>query len=84
MLRRSHSAVFLNEFLDYFGEHTIATDFDHEGRLIVFSNPYLEFDKLVVNICENLVNIFHYHDHMEIVVYPFGNNNCVLISINPG
>lgn len=83
MLRRHHSAIFLNEFIDYFGEHTIAAHFDDKGRLIVFTNPYLEFDALIVYICENLSSIFHYHEHMEIVAYPFGNNNCILISINP-
>lgn len=82
MLSRRNSTIFLNEFLNYFEEYTILATYDAHGRLIVYTNPYLNFDTLIVYICENIFEIFRYCTQQEIVLSPFGNNEQVLISID--
>ena len=82
MLTRNQAAVFLSEFLDYFGDQTILAEFDEQGILTVYTNPYVSFDSLVVNICENIFDIFYYTEHQKIAIRPFGSNDEILISIN--
>jgi len=82
MLTRTQSTSFLSQFQEYFGEHTVAYELDHSGRLIVFTNPYLEFDALLEHICENIFDIYQYPERFEILIYPFGSNDHILISIN--
>ncbi len=82
MLTRAQSAIFLSQFHEYFGEHTIASELDTFGRLIIFTNPYLKFDELLEHICENIFDIYHFAEHFEILIYPFGSNDYILISIN--
>ncbi len=82
MLNRDQSILFLNEFRNYFGEYTIAAELEQSGRFTVFTNPYLDFDTLLAYLCESIFAIFHYSAHLEILVYPFGSNDHILISIN--
>ncbi|RZK41821.1 MAG: hypothetical protein EOO90_09765 [Pedobacter sp.] len=82
MLSNVQSVIFIHEFLRRFGEYTILADYDESGKLIVFVNPYADFDALVAYICENIFEIFSYTASLEIALYPFGSNTHVKLSLN--
>lgn len=82
MLTRNQLSVFLNAFLDQFGEHIIAAEYDSRGKLVILTNPYLDFNTLVLHIAENVIKIFKYTAHLEIILYAFGSNDDAQIQIN--
>jgi hypothetical protein len=82
MLTKLQSKIFINQFLDYFEEYVLTAEFTDNGKMIVFSNPYLEFDTLIIYICEHIFDILYFTDPIQIIIYPFGTNDHLLITIN--
>ena len=70
-------------FIHYFEEYIIAAEFNESQQLIVYTNPYKEFDHTVMEICEGLLDTVDFPDHLSLYVYPFGRNECIRIAINP-
>jgi hypothetical protein len=71
------------QFLDYFEDHVIAAEFDDNLQLIVYANPYRNFDETVMEICEGLFDTVNFNDHLYLYLYPFGKNQYIRIAINP-
>ena len=82
MIARPIFEKFRQDFLAYFNGDVISAEFDNWQQLIVFVNPYLDFAELVMHICESILEIVYFRQHLELHIYPFGNNEAVRISIN--
>jgi hypothetical protein len=72
---------FRNEFLDYFQEDILLAEFDGHNHLIVFANPFLKFDELIVDICDHISETA-FDLNVYVHLYPFGKNESVIICIN--
>ena len=70
-------------FLQYFEQQVIAAEFDLGEHLVVYANPYLDFEQLTTQICEGLFHTVDFPDQLEMHLYPFGHNQYVKIAINP-
>ena len=70
-------------FVQYFQQQVIAAEFDPQEHLVVYANPYLDFEQLTLEICEGLFDTVDFPDHLVMHLYPFGANHYVRIAINP-
>jgi len=70
-------------FIDYFEDFVIAAEFDESQQLIVYANPYREFDQTVMEICEGLFDTVDFPDRLLLYLYPFGRNEYIRIAVNP-
>ncbi|TKC09885.1 hypothetical protein FA048_06630 [Pedobacter polaris] len=70
-------------FLNHFEDYIIAAEFDAGQNLIVYATPYQNFDEIIMEICEGLVDTVDFPDHLFLYLYSFGNNEYIKIAINP-
>ena len=70
-------------FENYFHQEVIAAEFDPQQHLVVYANPYLDFEQLTLQICEGLFDTVDFPDQLIMHIYPFGGNQYVRIAINP-
>ncbi len=74
--------TFKREFINYYENDILIADFDQQGHLIAFAKPFLDFDEVIVNVCEGMLDIVDFKQHLEVRLYPFGSNEFVEIGIN--
>jgi len=82
MIARPIFENFRKAFLDYFDQEVISADFDEQQNLIVFVSPYLNFEEIIMNICDNILETVYFRQQLQLHLYPFGSNEGVKISIN--
>ncbi|TKC10523.1 hypothetical protein FA048_10085 [Pedobacter polaris] len=70
-------------FLNHFDNYVLAAEFDLKKNLVVYATPYQDFDEIVIEICEGLVDTVDFSDHVLLYLYPFGSNKYIKIAINP-
>ena len=69
-------------FLSYFDDYVLAADFDVQQNLVVYTTPYRNFDEVIIEVCEGLIDTVDFSDHLFVYLYPFGSNQYVRIGIN--
>ena len=73
---------FRQEFVSYFEDYVIAAEFDHSENLVVFTNPYIRFDEVVIQICEGLFETLSFQQKFALYLFPFGSNGYIKLSVN--
>ena len=81
-MTRRQLEIFREEFLMYYEDYILIADFDQQENLVVYSTPYLNFDEVIVYVCESLLDTVDFEDHLAIYLYQFGKNDCIRIAIN--
>jgi len=81
-MTRPHFEQFRKALLDYFQGDVIVAEFDNWDNLILFANPYQNFEELAINVCDNILETVYFSQHLELRLYPFGTNEYLKISIN--
>ena len=70
------------QFLYHFEDHVLAAYFDAQQHLVVYATPYQNFDEIVMEICEGLIDTVDFSDRLLLYIYPFGSNVYIKIGIN--
>ncbi len=73
---------FRKEFLDFYKGYVLTADFDKQGKLIIFTNPYLDFENVIYDMCDMMLDTVNFREHLVIQLYPFGKNEYVSVSVN--
>lgn len=73
---------FQKEFLSYYGDAIILTDFDEHGNFIALANPYRDFNELVMYVCDSILDTIYFDKNIHVHLRPFGVNSYVSISIH--
>lgn len=74
--------LFKREFLHFYEDYIIVADFDCNGNLMVLTNPYYDFNHVVLHICRSILDVVHFHLQIRVDLQPFGANEYVRLSIN--
>ena len=82
MITRPVFEKFRQDFLAYFKDDVISAEFDSWQQLIVLVNPYRDFEEIVMQICENILETVYFRQHLELYIFPFGSNESVKLKIN--
>ena len=70
-------------FLDHFDDYIMVAEFDKDQHLIVYANPYINFEETIMQVCEGLFDTVDFPDHLNLHLYSFGSNEFIRIVINP-
>ncbi len=82
MMNRPRLERYRTQFLNYFQDYVLAAEFDAQANLVVYATPYQNFDEVVVEVCEGLLDTVDFPDQLYLYLYPFGSNQYVKIGIN--
>lgn len=74
--------LFKMVFVNHYENEILIADFNDQGHLVAFANPYLDFDEVIVSVCEGMLDIVDFTQHLEIRLYQFGTNEFIEIGVN--
>lgn len=77
-----HLESFRNEILTYYQDYLLMADFTAHGKLVLLAKPFIDFHQIIVDLCDNMIDIVDFKEHLDVHLYQFGKNELVEITIN--
>lgn len=73
---------FRNELLTYYPDYLLHADFTDSGKLLLLAKPFVDLDLIMQELCDEMVELINFKQHLQIYLYRFGDNQLIELSIN--
>lgn len=73
---------FRNELMTYYPDYLLHADFTDNGKLLLLAKPFVDLDVVMQELCDEMVALVNFRQHLDIYLYRFGENDLIEISIN--
>lgn len=73
---------FRNELLTYYPDYLLHADFTDDGKLLLLAKPFVDLDAVMGELCDELLYMVKFRQHLDIQLCKFGENELIEISIN--
>ncbi|MGV3547451.1 MAG: hypothetical protein ACO1N4_10330 [Pedobacter sp.] len=77
-----HLETFRTELLTYYQDYLLMADFTANGKLLLLAKPFVDFHQIIMDLCDNMIDMVHFREHLDVHLYQFGKNELVEIAIN--
>jgi len=73
---------FRNELLNYYPDYLLHAEFTDNGKLLLLAKPFVDLDTVMQDLCDDIVEMINFNEHLDIHLYKFGENELIEISVN--
>lgn len=73
---------FRNELMTYYPDYLLYADLTSNGKLLLLAKPFVDLDVVMQELCDEMVALVNFKQHLDIHLYKFGENELIEISVN--